>query len=276
MTSLASRLVFAPLVLAFGLIATAQAQAQAGAATVPQADWKATHHEDPDALWKIVHDHCAPAAASGVYPPSPCAAVHQGPGGYAILKDRHGAYQYLVLPLARTQGIESPELIRPDAPNYLAAAWRARLYVEAALGMAQPREVLGLVVNSPEGRSQNQLHIHVDCMRRDVRDALARQLRHISSRWRWLPVGLPPHGHRYMARWVDGTELHVNPFADLARALPAGDRMDMHGLAVVGASRGPARPGFILLSDRIGPDDRANAEELQDVDCTMARRPPPL
>lgn len=271
-----SRLVLAGLALAFGLTATAQAQSTTAQAAAPQVDGKATHREDPDALWKIVHDHCAPAAADGIYPPSPCAAVHQGAGGYAVLKDRHGAYQYLVLPLARTQGIESPELARPDAPNYLAEAWRARLYVEAALGLAQPREVLGLVVNSPEGRSQNQLHIHVDCMRRDVRDALARQLRHISSRWRWLPVGLPPHGHRYMARWVDGTELPINPFADLARALPAGDRMAMHGLAVVGASRGPARPGFILLSDRIGPDDRANAEELQDVDCTMARRPPPL
>jgi len=275
-TSLASRTVFAITALTFGLIGSATAQSAPKTSTSNQPEWKATHTENPDALWNIVHGHCEPAAAKGTYPPSPCAAVHEGPGGYAVLKDRHGAYQYLVLPLARTQGIESPELARPDAPNYLAAAWRARLYVEAALGMTQPRDVLGLVVNSPEGRSQNQLHIHVDCIRHDVRDALARQLRHISYRWRWLPAGLPPFGHRYMARWVDGAELHINPFADLARALPDGDRMAEHGLAVVGASRGAARPGFILLSDRIGPEDRANIEELQDVDCTLAHRPPPL
>ncbi len=276
MTFLASRTVFAIAALAVGPIGAAPAQSAPTQGVRDQPAWKPTHAENPDALWNIVHGHCEPAAARGMYPPSPCAAVYQGPGGYAVLKDRHGAYQYLVLPLARTQGIESSELTRPDAPNYLAAAWRARLYVEAALGTAQPREVLGLVVNSPEGRSQNQLHIHVDCIRGDVRDALARQLRHITYRWRWLPVGLPPYGHRYMARWVDGAELHVNPFADLARALPADDRMAMHGLAVVGASRGAARPGFILLSDRIGPDDRANIEELQDVDCTLAHRPPPL
>ncbi|HEU4671204.1 MAG TPA: CDP-diacylglycerol diphosphatase [Dyella sp.] len=264
----ARRRPIARLAVLLGLVAVAVA--------VPVASARDAHPHDPEALWKIVHDHCAPAAAQGIYPPSPCAAVHAGPGGYAVLKDRHGAYQYLVLPLQRTQGIESPELVRPDAPNYLAAAWRARLYVEAALGMAQPRGVLGLVVNSPLGRSQNQLHIHVDCMRRDVHDALMRQLPRIGRHWRWLPIGLPPYGHRYMARWVDGAELRLNPFADLARALPAGDRMAEHGLAVVGAARGAARPGFILLSDRTGRGDRANIEELQDVDCALARRPPPL
>ncbi|MBU6249484.1 MAG: CDP-diacylglycerol diphosphatase [Xanthomonadaceae bacterium] len=245
-----------------------------GLALAPSARAGETHAHDPHALWKIVHDRCAPAAARGIYPPTPCAAVHAGPGGTAVLKDRRGAYQYLVLPLARIPGIESPALVRSDAPNYLAVAWQARLYVEAALGAAQPRGVLGLVVNSPEGRSQDQLHIHVDCMRRDVHDALVRALPLITHRWHWLPAGLPPSGHRYMARWVDGARLHVNPFADLARALPAGDGMAQHGLAVVGASRGPARPGFILLSDRIGHGDRANIEELQDVTCALADRTP--
>ena len=245
-----------------------------GLALAPAVQAGGAHRHDPHALWKIVHDHCAPAAADGRYPPTPCAAVHTGPGGTAVLKDRRGAYQYLVLPLARIHGIESPSLVRPDAPNYLAMAWQARLYVEAALGATQPRGVIGLVVNSPEGRSQDQLHIHVDCMRRDVHDALVRALPFITHRWHELPAGLPPSGHRYMARWVDGATLHVNPFADLARALPAGDRMGMHGLAVVGASRGATRPGFILLSDRIGPDDRANIEELQDVTCALADRAP--
>ena len=245
-----------------------------GLALAPAARAGHISPHDPHALWKIVHDHCAPAAADGRYPPLPCAAVHGGPGGTAVLKDRRGAYQYLVLPLARIHGIESPALVRPDAPNYLAVAWQARLYVDAALGAIQPRGVLGMVVNSPEGRSQDQLHIHVDCMRRDVHDALVQALPQITHRWRWLPAGLPPSGHRYMARWVDGATLHVNPFADLARALPAGDSMALHGLAVVGASRGAARPGFILLSDRIGSGDRANIEELQDVTCALADRTP--
>jgi len=230
---------------------------------------------DRDALWRKIHDACAAAAARGTYPPAPCAEVDAN-GTHAVLKDRVGRYQYLVLPLARVTGIESPALLAPGAPDYFAAAWTARLYLEAALHRRLPRDEVILAVNSAYGRSQDQLHIHVDCIRPDVHDALHRLLPTLAGPWRRLEEPLPPHGHAYWARWVAGGTLPVDPFKSLAAALPAGDRMAQHSLAVVGARAADGRPGFILLSGRADPSggDRGSSDELQDHTCAIAASSP--
>ena len=53
-----------------------------------------------------------------------------------------------------------------------------------------PRDDISLAVNSVYGRSQNQLHIHIDCVRSDVRNALRAADPTIRgpgrpSAWRW-------------------------------------------------------------------------------------------
>ena len=64
---------------------------------------------DPDALWKIVHDKCAVNTA-------PCSFIDPAKG-YALLKDRDGDTQYLLIPTLKVTGIESPSILAPDAPN---------------------------------------------------------------------------------------------------------------------------------------------------------------
>lgn len=235
--------------------------------------------QSPNALWRLIRA-CTTAAGKDLYPPRPCVEVEMPRGSanhYAVLKDREGRYQYLVLPLARITGIESPTLLAPGAPNYFADAWTARLYVEAALHRRLPRDQLSLVVNSAYGRSQNQLHIHVDCTRPDVHDALQRMLPNITTQWRPLPMPLPPNGHAYQARWVDGETLTLNPFQSLAASLPAGDHMARHSLIVAGAVSPSGKPGFILLSGRVDwrKGDHATGDELQDLACTIAARSSP-
>ena len=215
-----------------------------------------------------------PAALKHDYPPKPCAEVSAPPGhferGYAVLKDIRGRYQYLVLPVARITGIGSPAILKPDAPNYFANAWAARLYVDAALHRIMPRDELILAVNSKYGRTQNQLHIHVDCIRPDVHKALRKLRSVITGHWKQLPDLL--HGHHYKARWVGGAALAINPFRSLASALPARDAMGRYGLAVAGAYSLSGKPGFILLatSADMSNGNYGSAEELQDHDCVIA------
>lgn len=238
----------------------------------PKPAQKPTH--DRNVLWRLVHESCVPAARRHIYPPAPCIEVSP-PGaetsGYAVFKDRAGRYQYLVLPLARIVGIESPLLLQ-DTPHYLADAWTARMYVEAALHKTLPREAMSLVVNSLHDRSQDQLHIHVDCIRPDVHDALQRLLPGITDRWQPLGEPLPPLGGRYQARWASGSTLSINAFKSLAASLPHGDFMALHSLAVVGARSMSGEPGFILLSSRYEPAQayRGDAEKLQDQACAIA------
>jgi len=243
----------------------------------PPAAAGTRRHADPNVLWHLVHDGCVPAALKHDYPPKPCADVSTPAGhfdrGYAVLKDIRGRYQYLVLPVARISGIESPAMLAPDAPNYLADAWNARLYVDAALHRVMPRDALVLAVNSKYGRTQNELHIHVDCIRIDVHEALREQLPGVTEQWKRLPV--PLHGHVYKARWVGGASLVINPFRSLADALPPDAGMGRYGLAVVGARSPTGKPGFVLLATRadISKGNYGSAEELQDHACTIAHRP---
>lgn len=258
--------------LAAGLILVAGAVA--GLAACRHA---AVHAHDPNALWRIVHDRCVPAARQGrmVKPCVEVSLTHGVKGGYVVLKDLRGKSQYLVLPTARISGIESPQLLRPDAPNYLADAWNARSWVEKALGRRLPRGDIALAINSIQGRTQNQLHIHVDCIRVDARKDLDAMLPGIGGTWSRLPK--PLAGHPYRAMRVDGTALHVRPIRLLARSLQAGQTMGRQTLVVVGQRFADGRDGFLLLAGQsdIARGNWGSGEELQDHRCRIAKALPP-
>jgi CDP-diacylglycerol pyrophosphatase len=224
---------------------------------------------DPDALWKIVHEKCAPnQAAKGQ--PQPCLAVDLA-GDYAVLKDIRGRTQVLVIPTSRITGIESPALLNPAAPNYWQDAWAARRFVEKLAGRPIARDDIGLAVNSMDGRSQDQLHIHVDCLKANVRQALIAALPSIGFSWKPLPV--PLAGERFWAMKLAGADLGArNPFKLLAFG-EAGARakMGLETLVVVGVTFGDGKPGFVLLSDRasLAAGDYASGGNLLAHDCPV-------
>ena len=224
---------------------------------------------DPMALWRIVHDQCVPNQIDR-HDPSPCALVDLA-GGYVVLKDRVGATQFLVLPTARITGIESAALLSPRVPDYMQDAWIARRFVQARAPGQLTRADLSLAVNSIDGRSQNQLHIHVDCLRKDVRDALAHHRAAIGNKWQPFPVTLA--GHNYIARRLVLPDLeNVNPFRTLADEVPeARANMGAYTLVVAGATFG-GKPGFIVLADHadLTRGDIAHGESLQDHACAVA------
>ncbi len=223
---------------------------------------------DPDALWKIVHGRCVPDQQQHG-DPAPCAlvALEAGePQGYAVLKDRNGPYQFLLIATAPVSGIESPVLLAADAPPYFAAAWRARSFVEQAAHRSLPREDLSLAINSRYGRSQNQLHIHIDCLKPAVRDTLRAHLGEVGERWAQLDV--PLEGRRYRAMRISEAAFdQANPFALLG--VPQAE-MARHTLVAAGTSFEDHTPGFILLDDTASPWrlDRGHGEDLQSHSCS--------
>ena len=223
---------------------------------------------DPNALWNIVNGSCVPDQLQHD-DAAPCAQVDLSAGeenGYAVLKDLVGPLQFLLIPTARVTGIESPEVLAPGSPNYFAAAWRARSYVEERAGRTLPRDWVSLAINSEQARTQTQLHIHVDCVSADVHEALVQHSSEIGPVWTDFPV--PLAGHRYAAVAVGGEDLDgVDPFTLLADGVP-GARTDMGNqtLVVVGTTGPDGNPGFIVLADHVdeATGDRAAGESLQD------------
>jgi CDP-diacylglycerol pyrophosphatase len=219
---------------------------------------------DPNALWTIVHDQCVPdQEASGN--PTPCSQVNIGAGeqrGYAVLKDLVGATQFLLIPTKRITGIESPTLLEPDAANYFAPAWDASSFVDARAGVDIPRDWMSLAVNSAVARSQNQLHIHVDCVRSDIRETVNRRIADVGPEW--APFPEPLRGHMYQAMSVEGDTLDAtNPVQLLAKRT---DDMGLETLVAVGTYLPDGRPGFVLLASRADPaaGNPGAGEELQD------------
>lgn len=217
-------------------------------------------HSGRDALWQIVHEQCVPDQQRN-REPAPCVAVDLTEGedrGYAVLTDTEGPEQYLLIPTARVTGIEDPALLRPDAPNYFADAWDARAFTEASAGGTLPRDWLSLAVNSTFARTQDQLHIHIDCLRADVHQAIAASAGSIGPGWSPIPV--PLAGRRYDAIAITDLDA-VNPF--VLAASPSG--MALTTLVVIGAGT-EAQPGFVVLrsSAEPGSPDPPAGEELQD------------
>ena len=229
--------------------------------------------DHPNALWRVVHGLCLrDMRLTGL--PAPCLSVNRQ-DGYAVVPDPQHRTQVLLVPTARILGIESPEIIAPDAVNYWNLAWQARRYFEGRVGRPVPRDQVGLAINSVLSRSQRQLHIHVDCVRPDVRAALRAHDGEIG--YAWTVLRTPVAGHRFRVRRLDGADLgDRNPFTLLARGLPgARTRMALHGLAVTGATFPDGSPGFYLLSNRVNPGlgERGFAEIVLDHRCAVLNEP---
>jgi len=231
---------------------------------------------DPSALWKIVHDQCVPHEGAA-HDPSPCGSVDLSHGvdkGFVVLKDIRGVGQFLLIPTARISGIEDPAILAPDAPNYWDAAWRARTFVDDRLHTNLPRDDFALAINSKPGRTQDQLHIHIDCIRPDVRDSLRENLDRIGNAWDPFPELLA--GHYYQAIRINQENLDgLNPFRLLWDADPlARNDMGMHTLVLVGETFPDKTNGFVLLDDHADPaaGDWGSGETLEDHSCAVARK----
>lgn len=218
-----------------------------------------------DALRHIVQDQCV-IGWTQKNDPAPCERVFLPDGiesaGYAVLADRKGGAHYLLIPTQTMAGIESSELLDPDAPNYFAEAWHARDLITRFVGHAVPRTAVGLAVNTAHARTQDQFHIHIECLRQDVADSLHTAAEHIGTVWAPVMVA----GSTYQAQRVMGDGLDsANPF-ELLTALNPQVRHHMGDYTVVVAGMQFAGgPGFVILTGT-GP----TGELLLDATCSVA------
>jgi CDP-diacylglycerol pyrophosphatase len=200
-------------------------------------------------LWHLVDAGCNQGWA-------PVPSLQCNPAqGDAVLKDICGATHYLLIPTARRIGVESPELLRDEEPDYFDDAWAARDRVIAASGHSDVRsDELGLAINSRWGRSQDQLHIHIDFVRPEARDAIRQWVREGASR-----PSLELFGHAYRIVHTD-TLQRPSPFQRAATAADTPQQREMNTIAVVG----DGASGFYVLLGRadLAGRDRGHAEEV--------------
>jgi CDP-diacylglycerol pyrophosphatase len=206
---------------------------------------------DRDALRHIVQDQCLPHWRQQ-HDPAPCEQMVL-PGldlqrGYAVLADQKGGAHFLLIPTLSMSGIEDPALLRERTPDYFAAAWQARERLDAVVGHQLQRDAIGLAINSALARGQDQLHIHIECLRPAVYRALHTAAAYaIGSRWAPLAIEESP----YRALRLMGQDLgDANPFLLLADDLHEAKQSIGDYTVIVAGMEFKEGPGFLVLAGR--------------------------
>jgi len=219
-----------------------------------------------DALRQIVQDRCVLDWLQH-HDPAPCERVFLADpktnrSGYAVLADRKGGAHYLLIPTQTMAGVDSSELLDPDMPNYFAEAWHSRDLIAKFVGHDVPRSAIGLAVNTAQARSQNQFHIHIECLRKDVVESLRTAAEQLTDIWTPVSVaGATYHAQRIAGDGLDGS----NPFELLATLRPdVRHHMGDYTLIFAGMQF-KSGPGFVALT-ATGP----TGELLLDSSCTVA------
>ncbi|WP_367672153.1 CDP-diacylglycerol diphosphatase [Serratia symbiotica] len=231
--------------------------------------WNGRNNSDSvtssDALWHTISQQCIPNQQQN-NDPAPCLKVDLAER-YILFKDRNGPYHDLLIPTDKVSGIESQDLQTGKAPPYFYLAWENRGHISTEFGKPLKDPLISLAINSQYGRSQNQLHIHIACLRQDVYNMLGKLADKIGQNWQLLPEKLA--GDHYLARKLVGTDLIIeDPFKLLQQyAVEQGDSVANYGLALAVTPKGE----MLLLANRLdqAKQNTGSAVLILDFQCEI-------
>jgi CDP-diacylglycerol pyrophosphatase len=218
------------------------------------------------ALRQIVQEQCV-VNWQEHHNPAPCERVvladpKDGSSGYAVLAAPGGGAHYLLVPTRAMAGIESSELLDPDAPNYFAEAWHARGLMNSFVGHDVPRSAVGLAIGIGVSRAQDQFHVNIECLQQDAFRALRASADNFVDAW--SPISIA--GSIYQARRIMGEGLDASNLFELLATLSPDARHHMGNYTlVVAGMQFKGGPGFVLMTGT-GP----SGEILLDSTCAVA------
>lgn len=202
--------------------------------------------------------------------PFPCLRVSPADGPAprtAVLRAPGSPTHIILVPTARIPGIEDPLLQHAPYGALWPAALAARRFVREGASFPVPPAAVALAVNADATRSQDQLHIHAECLRPALLAAVRGERGALGPAWHALPQ--PLAGDRFVARLVSASEFASgNLFASLAEA--PGLPRDLSGVTAFLLAADARDEGvYIALASATR---RRTVERLFDADCRTTRR----
>lgn len=205
----------------------------------------------------------------------PCLRVGAGGKGetpYVVLRVPGSRTHLLVMPVDAIPGLEDPRLQNAPYGSLWAEALATRPLVSEGAGFAIPDASIGLAINADRVRSQDQLHIHVECIRPRYLQSIRAQATGLG--WDGATRSLIVAGEHFVARRIGREDVERgNLFALLASGPPASAGLFGVGVLVVSDEAPPqgsaADDGMLLLS---APRQERTVEKLLDHGCERTVR----
>jgi CDP-diacylglycerol pyrophosphatase len=210
----------------------------------------------PNALWSL-----AKCCSKDLVGNSDC-REYDAKDEYIILKDNSPAKPeaYLIIPTKRVTGIEDRRIFKWPFLDFWDYAWH-----QSQKYPGQPASRIGLAINSEHGRTQNQLHIHISCVRPDVSKILESKDNEIEvDPAKSVALELPPHNNTYRVMKVGRLTGDKNPFEVIQGIPGVMGHMAEQSIAVV---RSQKRNEYFVLDTYYHGADSGAAEELLDQTC---------
>jgi CDP-diacylglycerol pyrophosphatase len=209
----------------------------------------------PSALWALA-ECCSKSLAGN----RDCRA-YDARDDYIILKDNAPTKpeSFMIIPTKRVTGIEDPEIFAMPFVDFWEYGWqRSRQYP----GKAGSRTAMA--INSARARSQNQLHIHISCVRPDVSRILGQDKEIGTYPAEMVTLQLPPHNNTYRVVKVTRLSGTESPY-EVIQVIPGVQKnMGEQSIAVVGSQK---RDEYYVLETYYHGADSGAAEELLDESC---------
>jgi len=223
-----------------------------------------------DSLWKHVQQRCL-IPERGRH--ADCAVVDRE-RGLVLYKDAIGPSHYLVIPDHRVTGVDDPKLWDDDkAQNQWAFGWEARDIVSQAVGPPVADNLVGLAVNSRASRSQDQLHIHLDCISEAARAFVAENAAKASEGWGEFRF----QGQPVRAVLIPSSDhtLRFNAFDAVRSSLREPARIADRGVFVSYVSRRDGPSGFMVVDQPVdgASGSTGHASDFLDRACRLGRTP---
>jgi len=233
---------------------------------------KAAVAAPPNALFQVVQACKEALLLFGN--PFPCLKVHLGedPDPSFAVVPNPGTRSVLLVPIKRITGIESPELLRTDSPNWWRYAWMARNFITQGTSRPIRRDDIALAINSREARSQDQLHIHVACVAPKILSRIRPFERAITHSWSPFPISLGSES--WWAIRIEEKDLETNLFPLLHRlAASSKGLMQDWGMAAIAWTFAKGSDGFLVFATRHTDafPDSGSGTSLVDPMCPSAR-----
>lgn len=220
-------------------------------------------------LWRVVHYGCVPDQTLTGYP-APCLHVDLT-RRFALVTAPDVEDELLLVPTVKVTGIEDPALLSPSLPDYWRLAWEMRKHLTVN-SHPVPSNKIGLAVNSAYSRTQDQLHIHISCLRSSVFRHLQTLKLRAGVTWSTEEIGSRKF---YDVIRLPGNTLTLHsPFQILASRVGSDPSiMARQTLVLAETTMADGTPAFFLLRQNYNMTKRTggHGEELLDHRCQMLR-----